>query len=393
VAGDAIDESKLRHWNLIEEFQKALQAVEWPEDKRSPSERERVVQQGEYLSLFLFGLFNPVVRTMRAVTAASRLDKVQGEISQRRISKSTFTEMQYLVDPQRLEKVFENLAERELGKSPGLDPRLTKRTWLAQDGSLFRALPRMAWALYGVGPDGQAKGVRLHLTFNLTESKPQGAEVTVGAGCERQVLRERIKKGEAYVGDRHFSGDYSIFAQFQAKECSYVFRLKENAAITLVEELEVTDEDRAQGIVRQAWVRLGATLKTLSVRVRVLWLESASEGSMMLVTNLAVTEASAQLVEHIYRWRWQIELFFRWVKYILGMRGHWFAESPRGVQIQMYLTLIAALLMRQHFGMRPTKRMMEMLQFYLLGIATSKELSRELGRELASLAARKRTKS
>jgi len=393
VADDVIDEKKLRHWNLMEEFQKALQAVDWPDHKRSPAERERVVQQAEYLRLYLFGLFNPVVRTMRAVTAASRLDRVQREISQRRISKSTFTEMQYLVDPQRLEKVFENLAERELGKSPAMDPRLSKRTWLAQDGSLFRALPRMAWALYGVGPDGQAKGVRLHLTFNLTESKPQRAEVTVGAGCERQVLRARLKKGEAYVGDRHFSGDYSIFAQFHAKECSYVFRLKENAAVTLIEELEVTPEDRAQGIVRQAWVRLGATPKTLSVPVRVLWLESPTKGSMMLVTNLSVPEASAQLVEQIYRWRWQIELFFRWVKYILGMRGHWFAESPRGVQIQIYLTLIAAILMRQHFGMRPTKRMMEILQFYLLGMATSQELTRELAGELAALAARKRKKS
>jgi len=394
VADVAIDETKLKHWNLLEEFHKALESVDKPKAEHpSLLDRDRLIQQGPYLSLFLFGLFNPVVRTMRAVTVASRLPRVQREICDLRISKSSFSEMQHLVDPQRLEKVFEKLAERNLGLSRNLDPRLVQRTWLAQDGSLFRALPRMAWALYGVGPDGQAKGVRLHLTFNLVENKPQRADLTVGAGCERQVFKEKLKTGEAYVGDRHFAQDYRIFAELEAKACAFVFRLKDNAAITVEEELEVTAEDRARGVVRQAWVRLGATPKTLSTRVRLVWLESKTAGPMMLVTNLAVAEAPAHLVEQIYRWRWQIELFFRWIKYILGMRGHWFAESPRGVRIQMYLTLIAALLMQMHFGMRPTKRMMELLQFYMLGIATATDLSRELGLELARLAAKKIKKS
>jgi IS4 transposase len=43
---------------------------------------------------------------------------------------------------------------------------------------------------------------------------------------------------------------------------------------------------------------------------------------------------SAALVSQLYRQRWKIELFFRWVKCILGC-GHWLAESERGVTIQI----------------------------------------------------------
>lgn len=384
MADSVITEEKLKHWNLLEEFNKAVAKVAWSKaPHRSLSDRKRKVQEGAYLSLYLFGQFNPVARSVRALEEASRLPRVQKDVCGMRINKTSFSEMQHLVDPQRLEKVFEYLADQDLGRPHTLDARLDGQKWLAQDGTLFRALPRMAWALYGVGPDGKAKGVRMHLTFNLADKTPHRATVTTGVGCERTVLKKTAQTGYAYVGDRNFGGDYGLFRELEAQECSFVFRLRDNAAINVVEkELPVSQSDRDRGVVRQAWVRLGATEKTLSGRVRVIWLQSPTDGPMMLVTNLAESVAPAELVEKIYRWRWQIELFFRWVKYIWGMREHWFAESPGGVQIQLYLTLIAALLMLLHFGIRPNKRMMELLQFYFLGIATAQDLVEGLSRQL-----------
>ena len=91
------------------------------------------------------------------------------------------------------------------------------------------------------------------------------------------------------------------------------------------------------------------------------------------MTNLTVDKASAELVGLIYRRRWSIELFFRWIKCILGCR-HFFAESPEGVAIQLYLALIAALLFQHYSGRRPNRRQMELIQMYLLGWATAKEV-------------------
>jgi hypothetical protein len=74
----------------------------------------------------------------------------------------------------------------------------------------------------------------------------------------------------------------------------------------------------------------------------------------------------------------------------LGCR-HWFAESPRGVTIQLYLALIAALLLQLYTGERPNRRMMEAIRFYLLGYCTLAELEATIAHERAARAARKKT--
>jgi hypothetical protein len=96
---------------------------------------------------------------------------------------------------------------------------------------------------------------------------------------------------------------------------------------------------------------------------------------LVLVTDRK--DLSADLIALIYRYRWQVELFFKWIKCILGCR-HLLAESPSGVAIQIYLALIAAMLLTRMTGKRPTKRQMEMLQFYILGQCSLSELEAQL---------------
>ena len=202
-----------------------------------------------------------------------------------------------------------------------------------------------------------------------------------GKDCERAVWQAHWQPGDAYIGDRYFGEDYSLLDQLSRDLCVYVLRLREQAVITVAEELPVSQADRAAGVVRQAWVRLGA--RTHSGRVRVVWVQAEGH-HLILVTNLAPEELPAELVSWLYRKRWQVELFFRWIKCILGCR-HWLAESPAGVALQIYLALIAALLLQLYTGRRPSKRMMELIQFYLLGIASLEELTAGLQRELRRL--------
>jgi IS4 transposase len=91
----------------------------------------------------------------------------------------------------------------------------------------------------------------------------------------------------------------------------------------------------------------------------------------------------------LYQQRWQVELFFRWLKCTLGC-GHWLAESPQGVAIELYLALIAALLLRLYTGAAPNRRMLELIQFYLLGVASLDELLAGLEREQARAAQRQK---
>jgi hypothetical protein len=75
------------------------------------ADRPPRLQLGHYLGLFLFGLLNPAVPTMRGLCAASHLPRLQEEVCARLVSLGSFSEAQAVVDTRLLERVFEELAE------------------------------------------------------------------------------------------------------------------------------------------------------------------------------------------------------------------------------------------------------------------------------------------
>ena len=371
----------LHYWKVMEVFRTALLgAVQEKELHPGFQDPDRRLKHADYLSLFLFGLFNPVLKTMRALCAASQLKRVQEEVCQRPVSLGAFSEAQHLVDPAHLEKVFKELCS-QLPRTGSPASNLTWEQWFARDSSVFAALPRMAWALYGGGHEGAPnRAVRLHLNFNVLEDQPALADVTIGRVCERKSWEQQWERGAGYVGDRYFSKNYQLFGRLAEKGCAYVLRLAEEATITVLEAIEVSSADRKEGVVRQAWCRLGKG-QFESVRVRVVWIEGR-QSALMLVTNLTPQALPAAMVSRLYRRRWQIECFFKWIKCLLKCR-HWLAESQAGVSLQLYLALIAAVLLQLCLGRRPNKRMFELIQLYQMGYATTEEVIAGLKREQA----------
>jgi Transposase DDE domain len=362
----------LSNWKLIECFQRELAAVT-DKAKLHPTfdEPGRKLGCQSYLSLFLLGLFNPVVESMRSLCAVSGLSKVQQQLGCSKVSLGSFSEAQSVLDPDLLKQVFERLAQNS-AISPKADPRLMHLELIAQDGSLWSALPRMTWAEYGVGCKGQAKGVRLHLRFNILKDSPEDAWISQGNGCEAQALRQMLLPGQTNVADRYYGKDYQLFSEIDRVGAFFVFRISQSAVIHPEQELALSPAERRAGILRHGWVRLGATEKLRTLRLRLV--EIQHEGQhLLLITNHNVESVPAELVSLIYRRRWSIELFFRWIKCILGCR-HFFAESPQGAAIQLYLALIAALLLQSFTGTRPNKRVMEFLRFYMMGWATAQEV-------------------
>jgi hypothetical protein len=382
--------AQLGQWRLIEAFgERVAELAQECGVAASWADKRRHLQYGQYLSLFLFGLMNPALRTMRALCAASGLERVQREVCGQRVSLGSFSEAQSLVDPQFLETLFGRLAEEFHGPPPA-DARAAHLYWLAQDSSLWRALPRMKWALYGGGRAGAPnRAVRLHLGFHLLEDKPVVAQVSTGALCERKAWQQKWQRGAAYVGDRYYSEDYRLLSELSDHGCHFIVRLNEQATVEIEEELPLEEADRRVGVSHQAWVRLGADPRTRQRcgRLRVVWVETPTVGTLRLVTNLDPATLSAELVARVYRRRWQIECFFRWVKCLLGCR-HWLAESPDGVSHQLYLALIAAVLLQQALGRRPNQRMFELIHLYQMGWASLEELIAGLQRESERIACR-----
>ncbi len=370
-----LSEKDLSRWRLVEEFRRRIEADSGAAH-RTFADPRRHLGQGDYLCLMLFGLLNPVVEAMRGLCAASALRRVQEDICSRRVSLGSFSEAQRVIDPELLRRVFGELAA-EPGAFRG-DARLERYRdqLMAIDGTIWKALPRMAWALWRHQGTAQS-ALRLHVKFNLLEEKPAGAVLRAARRCERAVLREQMRAGEFYVGDRYYGEDYALFGELREAGCSFVLRLRAEACWKVVEAFALGAEDRAAGVVFDGLVRLGARPKDPPVRlVRV-----QSDGhDLRLVTDKPREELGAELIALIYRYRWRIELFFKWIKCILGCR-HWLAESEQGVALQVYCALIAALLLLRASGRRPGKRAMEMIRFYLMDMATLDELCAALGCE------------
>jgi hypothetical protein len=380
-----LSEKDLGHWKLLRSFRQHLEAV-FGTDGLDNDRRE--LQAADYLSLFLFGLLNPVAQTLRGLAEASLLQRVQQEVCSRAVPRATFSEAQHVLEPALLERLFGQLSAQI--PSDGVEPRLEQWQWLARDGSLFRALPRMAWALHGAGAKGAPnRAVRLHLSLHVLEDKPVQAAVRPGRDCERAVWESQLEKGAGYIGDRYFGENYQLFQRLQRQGCAFVIRLLDAAVICIEEELPLSAADQAAGVVRQAWAHLGCQPRYRSMRLRLVWIKTPQQ-TLVLATNLCPQALAAELVGELYRKRWRIELFFRWVKCILGC-GHWLAESRQGVTLQIYLALIAALLLQLYTGRRPTKRMMELIRFYLMGWATGAELEAGLTRYRRELERRKKS--
>jgi hypothetical protein len=282
----------------------------------------------------------------------------------------SFSETQYVYDPELLKEVFEELASNFSVQNWG-DERLkplAERLKLV-DGSLLHALPRMFWALW---VDDEHRAAKLHLKFKVLSQSPCEALITAGNCCERKTLRKMLREGEIIVGDRYYGLEYGFFNELRGARVSAVIRVRNQPQIRVIEELELSAADRQAGVLWQAMVELGANWQGPPIRlVRV----RAGDKELLLATDL---ELAAELIALIYRYRWQIELFFKWLKSILGCR-HLLAESPQGVAIQVYCALIAALLLQSLTGKRPTKRNMEAIGLYQMGLVQEDELSAALG--------------
>jgi hypothetical protein len=293
------------------------------------------------------------------------------------------------------------------GDSQGCCPdaaQLGKFALRVVDSSVFAALPRMTWALFGAGRarnDGKkTASVRFHVSFDPIALCPLACAVTSASVDEKKKWRDiRAKRPNptdpsVEVGDRNFGSNHKALSDLTEEGVNFVVRIKQATHLEILEELTISEAEKAAGIERHAWVSMGKAKKNRGHhRVRIIWLKRPDK-VILLATNLQSEDAEALVVAEMYRQRWQIELFFWWLKKIVKA-GHWFARSEKGVRIQLYLVMILALLLQLQTGRRPTKRMIELLHFYAQGMVSETELvaglkARAREADLARASSRKR---
>jgi len=363
-----------KYFKLLGGLLERLHGVGTPRDRAG----NRKLFFDQYAALLLLFFFNPIVTSLRAIQRASHLTKVQEVLHCRRVSLGALSEAAGVFEAGRLQEIIGELAS--LVPSPAVaHEREALRGLTAVDGSLLPALPRMAWALW---VDEKHRAAKMHLAFEVLRGIPTHVSITEGNGSEKNQLRAMLEAGRLYVIDRGYA-EYELFQEIVDAGSSFIGRIRDNAVWELIEERPVSEQARAAGVRRDLVVWLGSSksAKAFKQPVRVLEVVTGKTDSrgqpevLLLATDRM--DLDAELVALGYKFRWTVELFFRWFKCILGCR-HLLSDSQNGVEIQVYLAIIASLLISLWTGRKPTKATFEMIRFYFIGWASEEELLKHL---------------
>jgi hypothetical protein len=264
----------------------------------------------QYASLLLLYFFNPVVTSLRGLQQTTTLAKVQERLGVHPTSLSGLSEAAYVFDATLLHEVLITLGAHLRPQLP-LAEQAALAQLIAVDGSLLPALPRMAWALW---QDDQHRAAKMHVAFAVLRQGPVDVTVTAGNGSERAEWRRLVQPGGFYVVDRGYV-DYNLFQELHDLPCSFLCRVKDNAAYEVQEERALAPAAVQAGVVHDAVLRrLGTAHHTRLLPqpfrvVQVATGKTRQDGTpdvLVLVTNRL--DLDAALLAVAYRYRWAVEV-------------------------------------------------------------------------------------
>lgn len=348
--------------------------------------------------VYLLAFFNPTIRSLRTIEDFSQTVQAQRHLSVEKVCKSTLSDFNQLSDPARLQPIITALRAQLDHKIPGGfqaadgDLATLLQQTIAVDGTYLPALADVAWALKNRNNHATVRyRARLDVQLNVTTWLPDVIVVPEVGQSEANSAILLIQDGKLYLYDRGYMSYDLLRAHYQPAQdplgelearASFVFRYKANGNTSPVlsdaQERPLTDADRAAGVIRDRTgyfhsgnANRSGVSRILVREVEIEVQENGQTTTVRLITNLF--DISAKDVGVLYRQRWQVELFFRWLK-SYGHFGHLISHAREGVLTHFYVTIIGALLMYLHTGHRPSKYLFALVNQVAMGSATLEEI-------------------
>lgn len=386
MAGKRKDKVREKDLHGFKHFKLLLPVLESLHDNACERDKagKRQLHFDQLAALILLYFFNPIVTSLRGLQQASELKKVQRILGCPRASLGSLSEATHVFDADLLRGVIGELVDQlsPIHKDTRLDE--LKGILTLVDGSLLPALPKLTEAMW---LDDKNKAFKLHAQFELLKSVPVRADLTEGNGNEREVLADSLQPGRTYVMDRGYA-KFALFKQILDVGSSFVCRIRDNSVFEVTEERELSREALDAGVVRDAVVTFtGSSARDAGIDqpLRVVEIECTPHrksrhggrggpeqgDTILIVTDLL--DVPPEVIALIYKHRWAIEIFFRFLKHILGCR-HLLSHCENGIEMQTYLGIIACLLIALWTGKKPTLRTYEMICYYYSGLADEEEL-------------------
>jgi hypothetical protein len=336
---------------------------------------------------YLLAFFNPTIRSLRMIEDFSQTVQAQKHVSVRKICRSTLSDFNQLANPERLAPILAALraklaAERSTARR-GSDDELQGllRQAVAVDGTFLPATADVTWALAAHNQRSiKRTRARLDVQLSIETWLPEVMVVAPAGMSESNHAALHVESGKLYLYDRGFSGFKLLGAHYRQEGTQWVpdahfvarYRKAGGNSPELVDGRgqPLTAADRQAGIVSDRVGRFESWTGFAEVPLREVLVEFESEGktkTLRLISNLL--DVSATTIAQLYRYRWQIELFFRWLK-CYGRFDHLISHTREGVLTHFYVTVIAVLLMYLHTGHRPSKYLFALMSQVASGSTT-----------------------
>ena len=228
---------------------------------------------------------------------------------------------------------------------PGLRRKTKEAVRLIDSTSMPLSNLSNGWAAY----EAHGAGAKLHVMYDPDAVTPTHFAISPqrssDIGAAKAML---IASGTIYVFDLGYY-DFGWWAKIAAKGSIFVTRLKTHTTTKVVAERPLPADVRARGrVLKDLTVRLPGRLKgtrkhPLACDLREVHVVIETGKTLRIVSNDLTSPA--EVIADLYKTRWQIELFFRWVKQTLKIRK-FLGTSENAVRIQLTIAMIAFLLLR-----------------------------------------------
>jgi IS4 transposase len=331
----------MQHKNSV--FHSVLKQVPWHRldrlvDEHAADKHVRALTTKSQLIALIYAQLSGA-QSLREIEAAleshaTRLYHLGGS----QVSRSTLSD----ANAQRPWQVFSGLFAHLTGQAVrGLRRKTGEAVHLIDASGLRLSALSKDWAQFSTG----ICGAKMHVVYDPDADCPIYAAITPANVNDITAAKAMpIKPGATYVFDLGYY-DYTWWAKLDNAGCRIVTRLKINTKLSVVAENTVAKgsnilSDRIghlpQRMARNRKNPFHDPLREVRVRI-------ATGKVLRILTNDLDTPAPQ--IANLYKRRWRIELFFRWVKQTLKIK-HFLGRSENAVRIQIAVALIAFLLLR-----------------------------------------------
>ena len=266
------------------------------------------------------------------------------------------------------EALFGKLLHRCQKIAPGHDFRFNNPLYSLDASTIDLCLSVFPWADFRT-----TKGaVKLHVGLNHAGYLPEFVTVTEGNRHDVTIGRIlKFPKGSIVAIDKGYN-DYTWYKQLTEKEISFVTRLKTNAKFRVVCRRDVL---QSKALTSDQTIEFTGpqTAKKCPIQLRRIGYRDPETGKryVFLTNNFKL---AAKTIADIYKARWQVELFFKWIKQNLKIKS-FVGTSKNAVMTQIWIALCIYLLLAfLKFQSKLKKSMQQILRLLQLNLFEKRDL-------------------